>query len=123
MEGAMMDALINNRVEFVKLLLEKGISMGKFLTTTRLVELYKAVSVNLRIRITIIYPISLGSKHIKGTDESTLRKDSSVHLMHHDLSDLGWLILFRIISKQRSLKVLRFLMLNKSHGKVYYLRA
>ena len=41
----MMDALINNRVEFVKLLLEKGISMGKFLTTTRLVELYKAVSV------------------------------------------------------------------------------
>ena len=91
MEGAMMDALINNRVEFVKLLLEKGISMGKFLTTTRLVELYKAVSVNLRIRIRIriIYPISLGSKHIKGTDESTLRKDSSVHLMQHDPSDLG----------------------------------
>ena len=59
MEGAMMDALINNRVEFVKLLLEKGISMGKFLTTTRLVELYKAVSVNLRIRIRITYPISL----------------------------------------------------------------
>ena len=89
MEGAMMDALINNRVEFVKLLLEKGISMGKFLTMTRLVELYKAVSVNLRIRIRITYPISLGSKHIKGTDESTLRKDSSVHLMHHDPSDLG----------------------------------
>ena len=83
----MMDALINNRVEFVKLLLEKGISMGKFLTMTRLVELYKAVSVNLRIRIS--YPISLGSKHIKGTDESTLRKDSSVHLMQHDPSDLG----------------------------------
>jgi len=119
----MMDALINNRVEFVKLLSEKGISMGKFLTTTRLVELYKAVSVNLRIRIRISNPISLGSKHIKGTDESTLRKDSSIHLMHYDPSDLGSLILFRIISKQRTLKVLRFLMLNKSHGKVYYLRA
>lgn len=85
----MMDALINNRVEFVKLLLEKGISMGKFLTMTRLVELYKAVSVNLRIRIRITYPISLGSKHNKGTDESTLRKDSSVHLMQHDPSDPG----------------------------------
>ena len=41
----MMDALINNRVEFVKLLLENGISMGKFLTTTRLEDLYNAVSV------------------------------------------------------------------------------
>lgn len=44
LEDAMMDALVNNRVEFVKLLLENGVSMSRFLTTTRLEELYKAVT-------------------------------------------------------------------------------
>ena len=47
LEGAMMDALVNNRVEFVNLLSENGVSMSKFLTTTRLLELYKAVSTKL----------------------------------------------------------------------------
>ncbi|PFX13442.1 Transient receptor potential cation channel subfamily M member 3 [Stylophora pistillata] len=42
LEDAMTDALVNNRVEFVKLLLENGVSMSRFLTTTRLEELYKA---------------------------------------------------------------------------------
>ena len=46
----MMDALVNNRVEFVNLLLENGVSMSKFLTSTRLEELYKAVSVRLKVR-------------------------------------------------------------------------
>ena len=44
LEEAMMDALGNNRVKFVNLLLENGVYMNKFLTTTRLLELYKAVS-------------------------------------------------------------------------------
>ena len=35
-----MDALISNRVEFVKLLLAKGFSMEEFLTNTRLRRLY-----------------------------------------------------------------------------------
>ena len=42
-----------------------------------------------KIRIRIFDPRSLGSWCIKGTDESTLGKDSSVPLMHHDPSDLG----------------------------------
>ncbi|XP_015750846.1 PREDICTED: transient receptor potential cation channel subfamily M member 3-like [Acropora digitifera] len=42
LEEAMMDALGNNRVKFVNLLLENGVCMGKFLTTPRLLELYKA---------------------------------------------------------------------------------
>ena len=46
LEDAMMDALINNRVEFVNLLLEHGVSMSRFLTTTRLEGLYKAVGVH-----------------------------------------------------------------------------
>ncbi|XP_025077050.1 transient receptor potential cation channel subfamily M member 3-like isoform X4 [Pomacea canaliculata] len=40
LEQAMMDALINDRVDFVKLLLENGVSMHTFLTIDRLEELY-----------------------------------------------------------------------------------
>jgi len=40
----MMDALIGDRVDFVKLLMENGVSMHKFLTISRLEELYNAVS-------------------------------------------------------------------------------
>ena len=39
----MMDALVNDRVEFVKLLLENGVSMQKWLTIQRLEELYNIV--------------------------------------------------------------------------------
>ncbi|CAH3032487.1 unnamed protein product, partial [Porites lobata] len=44
LEDKMEDALINNRVEFVDLLLEKGVSMKKFLTTDRLNNLFEAVT-------------------------------------------------------------------------------
>ena len=40
----MMDALVNDRVDFVKLLLENGVSMQKWLTIARLEELYNIVS-------------------------------------------------------------------------------
>ncbi|KAI6203373.1 hypothetical protein M3Y94_00548600 [Aphelenchoides besseyi] len=40
---AMMDALLLSRVEFVKLLLENGVSLKKFLTINRLEKLYNAV--------------------------------------------------------------------------------
>ena len=46
LEDKMKDALIKNRVEFVDLLLEKGVSMRKFLTTDRLNNLFKAVTVS-----------------------------------------------------------------------------
>jgi len=36
------------------------------------------------------------------SDESLFRVDSSVHLIYHDPSDLGSLILIRIISKERT---------------------
>ena len=44
LEQAMMDALISDRVDFVKLLLENGVSMHTFLTIDRLEELYNTVS-------------------------------------------------------------------------------
>lgn len=47
----MMDVLVNNCVEFVNLLLENGVSMSKFLMLIWLEELYKVVSVRLKVRI------------------------------------------------------------------------
>ena len=44
------------------------------------------------IRIRINDPRSLRSWCTKGTDESTLDKDPSVSLMHHDPNDLGSVI-------------------------------
>ena len=46
LEDKMEDALITNRLEFVDLLLEEGVSMRKFLTTDRLNILFKAVTVS-----------------------------------------------------------------------------
>ena len=56
-----------------------------------------------KIRKRIIDPRSLESRCIKGTDESTLGKDSSVPLMHRDPSDLGSMIRFRIFPKKCTL--------------------
>ncbi|KAM5172775.1 transient receptor potential cation channel subfamily M member 7-like [Mantella aurantiaca] len=42
LEQIMLDALVMNRVEFVKLLIENGVSMHRFLTIPRLEELYNA---------------------------------------------------------------------------------
>ena len=49
-------------------------------------------------------PRSLGSWCIKGTGECTLNKDYLIPLMRHDPSDLGSLIFFRIIIKERTLR-------------------
>ena len=64
LEDAMMDALVNNRVEFVNLLLENGVSMSKFLTSTRLEELYKAVSIRLKVRNKMYSAFKVGLKVI-----------------------------------------------------------
>lgn len=42
LEEAMMEALVKNRVDFVKLLLENGVQVGRFLTIPRLEELYNS---------------------------------------------------------------------------------
>ena len=43
---------------------------------------------------------------MKGTEESTLAKDSSVHLMYRDASDLRSQILIWIIQKERTQRIL-----------------
>uniref|UniRef100_A0A914RLK3 TRPM SLOG domain-containing protein n=1 Tax=Parascaris equorum TaxID=6256 RepID=A0A914RLK3_PAREQ len=51
LNNAMMEALINDRVDFVRLLLENGVSMNKFLTVSRLEELYNTIRPGYRYRI------------------------------------------------------------------------
>ena len=54
LDQAMMDALVGDRVEFVKLLLENGVNMQKWLTVDRLEELYNAVI----IKCTMLFLVS-----------------------------------------------------------------
>ena len=44
LDQAMMDAIINDQVKFVKLLIENGVKMYEWLTIDRLEELYNLVS-------------------------------------------------------------------------------
>jgi hypothetical protein len=44
LDEAMMQALEHDRIDFVKLLLENGVHMRKFLSIPRLEELYNTVS-------------------------------------------------------------------------------
>lgn len=43
----MLDALVMDRVDFVKLLIENGVSMHRFLTISRLEELYNTVALSI----------------------------------------------------------------------------
>jgi transient receptor potential cation channel subfamily M protein 3 len=45
----MLDALVMDRVDFVKLLIENGVSLHRFLTIQRLEELYNTVTHSLFI--------------------------------------------------------------------------
>lgn len=51
LEASLMDALLNDRPEFVRLLISHGLSLGHFLTPLRLAQLYSAVSPNSLIRL------------------------------------------------------------------------
>jgi len=62
------------------------------------------VPLGVFIRIRIIDPGSLRSWCIKETDESSQGKDSSAPVIHHDLSDLGSLILIRIVDPKGTLR-------------------
>lgn len=50
LEASLMDALLNDRPDFVRLLISHGLSLGHFLTPVRLAQLYSAVSPNSLIR-------------------------------------------------------------------------
>uniref|UniRef100_A0AC11CBA2 Transient receptor potential cation channel subfamily M member 4 n=1 Tax=Ovis aries TaxID=9940 RepID=A0AC11CBA2_SHEEP len=50
LEASLMDALLNDRPEFVRLLISHGLSLGHFLTPVRLAQLYNAAPPNSLIR-------------------------------------------------------------------------
>ena len=56
----MSDALVSDRVDFVKLLMENGVSMHKFLTIARLEELYNAVSLVFALSIRLALVLNVG---------------------------------------------------------------
>lgn len=53
----MMQALQHDRIDFVKLLLENGVSMRKFLSIPRLEELYNTVSFLFLLFLYLLYLI------------------------------------------------------------------
>lgn len=55
-----MDALLNDRHEFVRLLISHGLSLGHFLTPARLAQLYSAAPPNSLIR-SLLDQVSHGS--------------------------------------------------------------
>uniref|UniRef100_A0A674H5Q9 non-specific serine/threonine protein kinase n=1 Tax=Taeniopygia guttata TaxID=59729 RepID=A0A674H5Q9_TAEGU len=59
LEQAMLDALVMDRVDFVKLLIEHGVNMHRFLTISRLEELYNTVMTWLNNSLSLDYKISL----------------------------------------------------------------
>lgn len=54
----MMQALEHDRIDFVKLLLENGVSMRKFLTIPRLEELYNTVRFKFKNVLTLFSFVS-----------------------------------------------------------------
>nr|XP_021512297.1 transient receptor potential cation channel subfamily M member 4-like [Meriones unguiculatus] len=61
LEASLMDALLNDRPEFVRLLISHGLSLGHFLTPPRLAQLYSAVSPNSLIRSLLDQASHVGS--------------------------------------------------------------
>jgi hypothetical protein len=59
LEESMMQALEHDRIDFVKLLLENGVSMKKFLSISRLEELYNTVSYIVKFSTNFFSFISL----------------------------------------------------------------
>lgn len=55
----MLDALVMDRVSFVKLLIENGVSMHKFLTIPRLEELYNTVSLIKKSLFTVLLSLKM----------------------------------------------------------------
>uniref|UniRef100_A0A4W5L673 non-specific serine/threonine protein kinase n=1 Tax=Hucho hucho TaxID=62062 RepID=A0A4W5L673_9TELE len=54
LEQAMLDALVMDRVGFVKLLIDNGMTMNRFLTVSRLEELYNTTHIPKGYRVSII---------------------------------------------------------------------
>lgn len=59
LEQAMLDAVVMDRVSFVKLLIDNGMTMSRFLTVDRLEELYNTV---IMIKLSVSFTASHWSR-------------------------------------------------------------
>uniref|UniRef100_A0A8C3KV93 Transient receptor potential cation channel subfamily M member 6 n=1 Tax=Chrysolophus pictus TaxID=9089 RepID=A0A8C3KV93_CHRPC len=88
LEQAMLDALVMDRVDFVKLLIEHGVNMHRFLTISRLEELYNTKQ----------GPSNLFLQHlIRDVKQSTLPSDYRISLI-----DIGLVIEYLLGEAYRS---------------------
>ncbi|XP_032297316.1 transient receptor potential cation channel subfamily M member 6 isoform X1 [Coturnix japonica] len=88
LEQAMLDALVMDRVDFVKLLIEHGVNMHRFLTISRLEELYNTKQ----------GPSNLLLQHlIRDVKQSTLPSDYKISLI-----DIGLVIEYLLGEAYRS---------------------
>uniref|UniRef100_A0A8C0DHN6 Transient receptor potential cation channel subfamily M member 4 n=1 Tax=Balaenoptera musculus TaxID=9771 RepID=A0A8C0DHN6_BALMU len=71
LEASLMDALLNDRPEFVRLLISHGLSLDRFLTPTRLAQLYSAAPPN-----SLIYSLLEQASHGTG-NKGPVSKPSS----------------------------------------------
>uniref|UniRef100_A0A8I3WU53 Transient receptor potential cation channel subfamily M member 4 n=1 Tax=Callithrix jacchus TaxID=9483 RepID=A0A8I3WU53_CALJA len=71
LEASLMDALLNDRPEFVRLLISHGLSLGHFLTPTRLAQLYSAAPPN-----SLIHNLLDQASHGAGTKALALKGEA-----------------------------------------------
>lgn len=75
LEQALLDALVMDRVSFVKLLIDNGMTMSRFLTVERLEELYNTVI--------IIFLLSLfGACDLSNFPKTGTKTRSKIFLAH-----------------------------------------
>ncbi|XP_037584413.1 transient receptor potential cation channel subfamily M member 4 isoform X2 [Cebus imitator] len=72
LEASLMDALLNDRPEFVRLLISHGLSLGHFLTPTRLAQLYSAAPPN-----SLIHSLLDQASHGAGTKAPVLKGEAA----------------------------------------------
>ncbi|XP_062944986.1 transient receptor potential cation channel subfamily M member 4 isoform X3 [Cynocephalus volans] len=72
LEASLMDALLNDRPEFVRLFISHGLHLGHFLTPTRLAQLYSAATPNSLIRSLLDQ-----ASHCAGTKAPALKEETA----------------------------------------------
>lgn len=75
----MLDALVMDRVSFVKLLIDNGMTMSRFLTVDRLEELYNTVIKTYHITI---YFQCLSNSPLQFLIFFNFTEDSSIEMQH-----------------------------------------
>ncbi|GAB0204461.1 transient receptor potential cation channel subfamily M member 6 [Grus japonensis] len=84
LEQAMMDALVMDRVDFVKLLIEHGVNMHRFLTISHLEELYNTNTLSLDYKISLI-DIGLVIEYLLGGAYRSSYTRKHFRILYNDL--------------------------------------